>query len=127
MTKVYIQTPSGVVADGKHVPPDPKNRDYARILEEVQRGEAVVEQPIITQAEVLAEIGQRLDALARSWGYDSMLSLLSYHNSTVVQFATEAGLARAWRDAVWVYAISKQGMPLTPGEFWADFPQEPVR
>lgn len=46
-------------------------------------------------------VQEHLDATARSKGYDSALSCVSYIDSTVEQYRTEATAMRDWRDAVW--------------------------
>ena len=125
--KTYIQNGNSILADGKYVPMDPRNRDYQRILEELTRGEADLSSPPITEQEIILAVGDRLDKLARSWGYDSMLSLTSYRESTVQQFYDEAIVGYAWRDKVWSYAISQKGIALTAEQFWAGFPAEPER
>ena len=125
--KTYIQNNGTILADGKHIPMDPRNKDYVLIQEEVEKGDATLAAPQITEAEIIQAVGDRLDKLARSWGYDSMLSLTSYRESTVEQFFKEAVTGYGWRDRVWEYAISQKNVALTAEQFWSKFPAEPER
>lgn len=52
---------------------------------------------------VVQAVQEHLDAVARSRGYDSILSLCSYATSSVPTFASEGQAGVAWRDAVWSY------------------------
>jgi hypothetical protein len=54
-----------------------------------------------------AVVQAHLDATARAKGYDSALSCVSYIDSTVASYRTEATKMRDWRDAVWMrcYAL----------------------
>lgn len=73
---------------------------------------------------VAIELQRRLDGLAVSWGYDSMLSLASYRGSASLAFAAEALAATAWRDAVWIYAAASTAT--TPEAFFAGLPPAPA-
>jgi hypothetical protein len=42
-----------------------------------------------------------LDAQAKSWQYDSMLSASTYVTSTIAKYAAEAKALVSWRDAAW--------------------------
>lgn len=53
------------------------------------------------QARLSAAVQAHLDATARARSYDSALSCVSYVDSTVAQYRTEATAMRDWRDAVW--------------------------
>ncbi|CAB4142758.1 hypothetical protein UFOVP435_19 [uncultured Caudovirales phage] len=57
------------------------------------------------QARLTATVQDFLDATARSRGYDSALSCVSYIDSTVASYRTEATAMRDWRDAVWVRCL----------------------
>jgi hypothetical protein len=52
-------------------------------------------------AELSAAVQAHINATARSQGYDSALSCVSYITSTVATYRTEAATMRDWRDAVW--------------------------
>lgn len=46
-----------------------------------------------------------IDNKARTRGYDSALSCVSYYNSTISQWKAEAVAFSAWRDDVWTYVL----------------------
>lgn len=64
-----------------------------------------LEPPMPTMADAAAaltvDVQAWLDATARANGYDSLASCISYKDSAVAQWATDATAAIAWRDAVW--------------------------
>lgn len=76
-----------------------------------------------------------LDSVAQSWGYDSVVSAVSYANSTIAQFKAEAVALIEWRDAVWSSAYTllanvqagKKLAPKTVDEFLALLPIAPGR
>lgn len=57
-------------------------------------------------ADYASRIQRRLDAFARTRGYDNILSACTYANSTVPQFAAEGKYVMEARDSTWVAAIS---------------------
>jgi hypothetical protein len=67
--------------------------------------------PIIhlTAAEIEAQmtdaVQSQLDSTAQSYGYDSILSAVSYRDSTVPKFATDGVAFSAWRDACWSHCL----------------------
>ena len=72
-----------------------------------------------------------LNAGAQSWGYDSILSAISYAASNISQYKTEGQLLSDWRDAVWTkaYTIETGTLPKTIDDFLAllpAMPQKPV-
>ena len=76
-----------------------------------------------------------LDSVAKSWGYDSIISATSYANSTIPKFNAEALALIGWRDSVWssAYALlanvlaGKKSDPKTVDEFLALLPAAPSR
>ena len=54
-----------------------------------------------------AAIQSLIDAKANERQYDSGATLASYVNSTIEQWAAEAQVFVAWRDAVWLYALAE--------------------
>lgn len=52
-------------------------------------------------AALTADVQAWLDATAGQNGYDSLAACISYRDSAVTQWAADATVAIAWRDAVW--------------------------
>lgn len=100
--------------------------DEAAILSAKPTVEAAQKRSALVSA-IADEIQRRLDQLAQSWGYDSMLSLGTYRQSSVPKFAAESAAGLAWRDAAWLYAENQQGQQITPEQFWSGFPLPPDR
>jgi hypothetical protein len=67
---------------------------------------------------------------AAEWGYDNILSAISYLTSTVPQYAAEAQALNQWRDQIWIWATPALAS-VTPGEtagqFLANMPALPTR
>ena len=53
------------------------------------------------QAAVVQAVQARLDSLAQSWGYDSILSLATYASSRRARFAAEGKAGADFRDDTW--------------------------
>lgn len=72
---------------------------------------------------------QFLDKFARSWGYDSIASGISYINSTNKQYKADAVALNKWRDKYWeaVYKIPVTKFPSTIEEFVALLPAAPSK
>jgi hypothetical protein len=119
-----------VVRKGFSISPFYKIPDGHSIVEYV---DSPTTAQIITNYESAAQI--RLDSVAQSWGYDSLVSAASYASSTVAQYKADALSLIAWRDAVWqkAYEIElsvkagTQTMPATPADFVALLPAPPAR
>lgn len=60
-------------------------------------------------SDYVAAIEDHIDATAKAKSYGGAVSLASYVNSTVPQWAAEAATFVAWRDNVWVYAYAEMG------------------
>lgn len=74
----------------EYVPPPPEPPTPEQVIEQFR---------VAIQAHV--------DATAQSRRYDNGISLASYVNSTVPQWAAEATAFVAWRDAVWAYSYAE--------------------
>lgn len=59
-------------------------------------------------AALTVDVQAWLDSTAGQNGYDSLASCISYKDSAVAQWATDATAAIAWRDAVWQAAFAWQ-------------------
>ena len=72
---------------------------------------------------------KNLDSVAKSWGYDSLISAASYSSSTNPKFKAESDALVAWRDATWskVYEIESGKMPKTVNDFLARLPAAPTQ
>lgn len=72
---------------------------------------------------------KNLDSVAKEWGYDSMLSAVSYVNSTNPQYNAESNALIQWRDIYWTkaYDIEAGTLPKTADEFIALLPPAPAK
>jgi len=70
-----------------------------------------------------------LDKTAIEWGYDNMLSAVSYMTSNNPQFAAEGTALSNWRDATWeqVYTIEDGELPPSVEAFLAMLPAAPAK
>ena len=80
-------------------------------------------------------IQSAMDAYAKFWGYDNVVSAITYLNSTNSQWKAEAQALNAWRDSVWLWANAQlvaitanpSLMPTDIQAFVAGIPKAPVR
>jgi len=76
-----------------------------------------------------AAVQNLLDNTAREKGYDSLISMVSYANSTKAKWAAEATAAIEWRDSCWNEALVQMGKYVASGveptleEFIAAMPE----
>ena len=105
---------------GKTIQPDANG--YPEAVDRVYTNEQ-----LIAQYESAAQ--SNLDAVAKSWGYDSLVSAVSYANSTNPQFKAEAEALIAWRDAYWAeaYTIESGTLPANAAAFIAELPATPIK
>jgi hypothetical protein len=83
-----------------------------------------------TISSISSEIASILDKGAKAWGYDSIVSAVSYATSTNFQYAADAKALSDWRDAVWSWAISAFPRVVAgqdPSEFLVNIPQQPIQ
>lgn len=97
------------VEDYAFIPFAPGNKDYEEYLEWLNQGNTPLPpDPIeITQQDYTNAIQKHLDDVAKARQYNDALSLASYKDSTITQWASEAATFIAWRDSVWVYAYTE--------------------
>ena len=80
--------------------------------------------PTETQAQAQARLSPAITSAindgAVQWGYDDIVSAISYLTSTVPQYAAEAKVLNQWRDEVWAWAIPALAAA-QPGETVATF------
>jgi hypothetical protein len=86
--------------------------DYAQIITAEAKAAA---QQAAYQAAMTAAIDAVVEATARARSYNSAAHLASYVASTVPGWAAEAQAFVAWRDAVWVTAITALGTAQSTG------------
>ena len=70
-----------------------------------------------------------LNSVALSWGYDSIVSAVSYFFSTNLQYKADAEALIAWRDSIWAeaYTIEQGTLPDTAEAFVAMLPAAPTK
>lgn len=72
----------------------------------------MIERPA-TPGDYAAAIEGHVDAVARERAYSGAVSLAIYVGSGVPQWAAEAAVFVAWRDAVWLYAYAEMDKVLS--------------
>lgn len=66
--------------------------------------------PEMVQAAMTSVVQLHMDTVARSWGYDSIASAVTYADEPAVeQFQLEGRSLRAWRSLVWADCYEKLG------------------
>lgn len=88
--------------------------------------------PVPTKDEAINAISlaitEKLNAGAKLWGYDNIISAASYVTSTNKQYASDASLLITWRDDVWAWAIplfANVTPDTMPDVFLKDMPIQP--
>jgi len=75
-------------------------------------------------------LGSAINDGAMQWGYDSIISAVSYAISANPQYVKEAQALGKWRDEVWAWGIPALDV-VTPGEtagqFLSDMPELPPK
>lgn len=123
--------------DGAIIPVDLLNGDYREYLAWCEAGNApsAYAPPALTNDDFINATQKRLDALATSWNYDSMLSLVTYIDSLIPRFKAEATAGRDFRDATWADVVTIQTevmggtlvMPATIADYLSLLPAIPSR
>jgi hypothetical protein len=83
-----------------------------------------------TQARLSATLTSAINDGAKEWGYDDIVSAVSYVTSTNPQYVAEAKALTKWRDDVWAWAIPALASATpgeTAGQFLANMPLLPAR
>ena len=81
-------------------------------------------------ARLTPSVTSAINDAAKSWGYDSIESAISYMNSTNPTYAIEAKLLNEWRDIAWAWAIPALAAVQpgeTVGQFLASMPELPSK
>ena len=97
------------ISDYAFIPFAPGNKDYQEYLKWIEQGNTPIPpDPIeITEQDYTKAIQTHLDNIAKDRQYTDAISLTSYKDSTITQWASEATTFIAWRDSVWVYAYTE--------------------
>ena len=98
--------------------------DGATWISDTTRLVAQSRQKIATQA--VLQIQANLDSVARSWGYDNILSASTYAGDAYAKFDAEGTTLRDWRSATWE-AVDKHQDAATVEELLSYLPAEPAR
>jgi len=90
----------------------------------------LIETVLQAQARLTPSVTSAINAGAQDWGYDDIISAVSYLTSTMPQYVAEAKALNIWRDQVWAWAIPALAH-VTPnetvGQFLATMPALPTR
>lgn len=81
------------------------------IIELTSEGEAefLARQPTAEEIQekkiklITVAVQQHLDAIAQSWGYDSIVSLCTYEGNSHPKYSAEGAAGKSWRSSVWSY------------------------
>jgi hypothetical protein len=76
-----------------------------------------------------AIVQEMLEKAAKSWGYDSLLSAISYINSTNKKYKSEAKSLISWRDSCWekAYIIKSENLLISADDFLLMLPKAPLK
>ena len=107
------------LADNAVIPMDPANTDYQAYLAWLDGGNepmpAPRPTPEETQRQITAAIDAHVEAQALALQYNSASHLVGYAASTVSHWRAEAEAFVAWRDAVWLTAITTHAEAMQTG------------
>ncbi len=100
--------------DGRCIPADPANADYAALVAAGAAVEPYVALALVSATNsstardgLVSAIERHVDSVAREREFDNAADAASYVNSTVAQWAAEAAAFVAWRDAVWIHTYAE--------------------
>lgn len=95
------------LSDGACIPNDPLNADWQDFEAWTAAGGVPEAADPPSQGVYETAVKSALDRHARTKGYDSILSAVSYVTSTNATFAAQAVKLRDWRDACWTYCYDQ--------------------
>ena len=130
--------PSIVPSDAKEISAQIRNDLLAvlatgKVLASDKSGLPIAVDPTYTNDQIIAQYNNaaqvNLDKVAKSWGYDSLVSAASYSGSSNPQFKAEAEALINWRDNYWseAYTIEAGTLPATSDAFLALLPAAPTK
>jgi hypothetical protein len=109
----------GIVAmvDGAeiHIPADPEGWHYRQVVAWGEPEPAPRPTPEEIQRQITAAIDAHVEAQALALQYNSAAHLVGYAASTVSHWRAEAEAFVAWRDAVWLTAITTHAEAMQTG------------
>ena len=117
--------PNSTTANPFPIPPGRARWDGSSWVDDAGREQAAA--AAATAKQVVDAVQARLDALAQSWGYDSILSLCTYATSTVPRFRAEGQAGVDWRDATWAYVEQAQHTAPSADALLEGLPAAPLR
>lgn len=99
-------------SDGAFIPKEEGNADYLTYLDWLAAGNTPTLPPPPTVTDIInmfmPQLQAWMDGTAQQNGYDSVVSCVSYKDSSVARWAADATAMIAWRDAVWQWAYAQQ-------------------
>ena len=97
------------LSDNASIPFDTGNTDYQAYLAWVDAGNTPEPMDQETPEQIIQRLesvlDQHLDAVANSYRYESIRTMVTYATSTHPTFGAEGRAAVKWRDAVYAYGI----------------------
>lgn len=110
-----------------------------QIVPDINGYPVLADRPVPTQAQTISAcksaLQSVLDAGAQAWGYDSIVTAVSYVGDPDPQFSAEALALRQWRSDVWRWSIAQEASitagitpaPASVDEFVSSAPVQPAR
>lgn len=132
---------------GKNIPLDAveiTSETWQMLLSDQSKGKIIqadgngfpisIDRPVLTVEQTIGAISSSIklsiDAVAKKWGYDNIVSAASYANSSNKQYSADAAALISWRDAVWVWATQLFPSVVagqSPDEFMKNMPAQPAQ
>jgi hypothetical protein len=109
MYKLTNTTSITRLADNATIPADSANTDYQYYLKWIEEGNTPESLHQESELDIIARLegclDRHLDAMANSYRYESIRTMVSYATSEHPTFGIEGRAAVAFRDAVYTYGI----------------------